>query len=327
MSYIFVSHASADKLTRVRPLVEALIDEGEAVWVDRAGAGTHNLGLSQEYISRNPIHQIEFGNAWPASIVEALNQASAVIGCITKNLTQDRLVLQQEFAIAMAQKKLIPCILDDISREEVRNISSGLVTLDLMQTVTIDPLVLNSASPAMGMSGLSSETRLPEREIEREKVRNLISAVNRVRTEPRSLTRTEMDRVVPILKSLPIGPVLRVSEVPHEFLEALAEYADTSERAKALIDQANLLISAATVNVDDISPEIAPKLQLRRTNLPAFGSLSQINYWREVVREAGMRSRKTVAAVLLNPLSQWAFGRMGLEQQAWRFSLSLRNNL
>ena len=72
MSFLFISHASADKANRIRPLVEVMIEEGETVWVDRPGAGAGNLGLDQAYIDRNRVDRLQNGRPWPTGIREAL---------------------------------------------------------------------------------------------------------------------------------------------------------------------------------------------------------------------------------------------------------------
>ena len=85
MAYVFISHASEDKL-RIRPLAKALALEGVQLWLDRPGHGPNHFNFDRDFISSHNIRDLQSGKPWPEQLSIALREASAVLLCISKNL-------------------------------------------------------------------------------------------------------------------------------------------------------------------------------------------------------------------------------------------------
>jgi hypothetical protein len=99
-SRVFVSHASQDKIGRVRALVQALAMEGVSLWVDRPWAGENNFQLSDAFIRKYDIRGLISGGRWDEQILEAHRTCGAVLACISGSLSRERQVLVQEIAFA-----------------------------------------------------------------------------------------------------------------------------------------------------------------------------------------------------------------------------------
>lgn len=145
MSFIFISHAEPDKIERVRPMVEVLLAEGESIWIDRPGAGDGNFGFTQEFIDRNRIDFLHSGNSWSDSITSALQEAGAVLGCLSKSLRGDRRIMIEELLIARALKKLATCVVDDLPFEDIGSLGGGLLNPEGLHSPRISGKALREA--------------------------------------------------------------------------------------------------------------------------------------------------------------------------------------
>ncbi len=302
MSYIFVSHASADKASRIRPIVEALIAEGESVWIDRPGVGDGNFGFTQEFIARNDIGYLRDGSQWSESIQSALRMSGAVLGCLSRSMSVENDVLMAELTIANAMGKLVTCIVDDLPFEQLQRLTSGLLDLSRSQAPRICPaLLFDSMRESVLGSDLSAD-RIATIHEEREKLRGLIGSMDQVREEPRSMRPQDISRIRPRIQGVRHGPVVRIDEVPDEVIFALGAYVSVPSRVQALVRQANTLLQSITKDQD-----LLGKLVLREGSLPLVGSTTGDAFWTAAFGRAGIQSRQTVLALLLAPSGEWAF--------------------
>jgi hypothetical protein len=301
LAHIFVSHASEDKLQRVRPIVEVLVDEGEPIWIDRPGAGEGNFGFDQAYISINDIDFLSSGNSWSDSILSALRSSGAVLGCLSKALVGQRDVIIGELTVAASMGKLVTCIVDDLDHSELPRLTLGLLQADRMQAPRLDVQLLRKALDHRRQTGCSVADLPQSLRAEWEQVRNLIASIDRVRTEPRRMRMGDIERVAPRLRDMPIGPPLKIHEVPLELIHAFGDFLNTPARVAAALNQANQLVRAST---EDAS--LARKLTVRSGALRPIGATSGDGFWTDVFSLAGLKSRRTVAALVVHPVAEWA---------------------
>src|SRR5262249_50814065 len=119
MGYVFVSHASEDKVPRVKPLVEALVMLGVQVWIDRPGYGDSHFNFDQAFIERYGILGLRSGENWDEQVETAIRDAGAVLVCMSRALDAKRGVLVQELLLGSYQRKLVACIVDDLPFSEL----------------------------------------------------------------------------------------------------------------------------------------------------------------------------------------------------------------
>ena len=319
VSYIFISHASEDKLQRVRPLVEVLLLEGELVWIDRPGAGEFNFGFTQDFISENAIDFLQSGHSWSESIQAALRGSAAVIACVSRNLTPKRDVIMQEIAVAATLGKLVTCIVDDLRHDELGEMSQGLLNLDRAQSPVIDPQKLARALKLVnGRTEAINDLPFELRD-EWEKVRNLIASINKFRVQPKSLRRVELLRLAQAVSKLPIGPIVRLDDIPRPILGAFADHVSVPERISATITQANEIVAKSFDMSPNLDRELLPSLSLRMSNLPSLQGANAEYFWAEAMRKAGLKSRKTVGALMINPIADWAMSQARTRELASGF--------
>ncbi len=317
MSYVFISHASSDKRPLVRPLVEALVEEGEWVWVDRPGPD--GLGLSQADIGRAAIDYLQSGASWSADLRSALRSSGAVVACLSRALLQEREVLVSEIAVARAMNKLVLCVLDDLEAADLRELAGGLLDLERLQFVRISPAKIEKALE-LRRAGTAVDELPSELREAWEAVRHLIAQINGVRTQPKRMRSQDVERLVPHLRRVPIPPVLKITSIPEELVFALGAHVTTADRAASLLDQAGTLTTAC-----EPDSQLAQKLILRRGALYPFGSTSNDQYWTKVLVHAGLIARRTVAALLLTPIATWAMEQAGQTVLAEQFLTDLES--
>jgi hypothetical protein len=302
MTHIFISHASEQKVDCIRPIVEALVIEGEPVWIDRPGYGECNFGFTQEYIALNDIDHLRSGNSWSDSIQSALRQSGAVLGCLSRALVGQREVILAELTVAATLGKLVTCIVDDLDFGELSLFAQGLLDTNRLQSPRLDPARLREAVDWLRDHGGAPDQLPTTLRGEWEILRGLIADIDRVRLEPRRMRNRDIERLKSRLSAMPIGPVLRVDRLPPPLIYALGDHVNTGERARALIRQTNELVRASTAD-----PELCAQMILREGCLPPPGHTSGDNFWTQAFHVAGLKARRTVAAMLLNPVATWAF--------------------
>jgi hypothetical protein len=292
MSFLFISHASADKRERILPLVRVLLAEREMLWIDGPGMGEGSLGLERAVIDQMRIAYLCSGRSWPDEIPEALRESGAVIGCLSRAALQDRPVLEHELVIAHAARKLVTCIVDDLT-DALTERQRGAPVEDLRP-------------------GLRQEW---------EKVRSLIADANRMRATPRPLLLDEIEPRAAVLLQVPVGPVVKPQEIPWCLVEAFAAGLDTPARIEATMSQARTILSPAFP--DGYTER---QIYVHPGELPPPGSPSPEAFWVQLFSLAGRKARRTLASFLVAPNGEWAMQRMHAEDCRRRFlkQLALR---
>lgn len=320
MSFIFISHAREDKLPFIRPLVEVLVEEGEPVWIDRPGAGQNNFQFDNAYIQKNVIDYLNSGEHWSQSVRSAIRHCGAVLGCISKHMDKNREAIHGELLLAQGMQKLALCIVDESDLSSLSQISKGLLDIDHAQAPRLNIRLLRAALKEKFERKCAVSELTKEHRQEWEKVRNLIASIDRLRTTPRTLRSSDLPRLTRLLSNVPIGPILRVSSIPTDLLEALGDHIDEVERVRNVVSEANRLVVNATEGKG-----LAQKLEIRLAKLPPIGGIGADAFWEQLFAYSGLISRRTVAAILLSPTSAWAFNQKNLQMQVQNFIAELVN--
>ncbi len=116
MSFIFVSHADADKL-RIKPITDRLIQSRWRLFIDRPDA---MLYTSTEI--RGSIGRIIEGQNWSSSIDDAILEASCILLFASRHLLQtskNRSVLKREVLVGDIHRKLVTVRIDDFDLAEL----------------------------------------------------------------------------------------------------------------------------------------------------------------------------------------------------------------
>jgi tetratricopeptide (TPR) repeat protein len=115
MSYVFISHASPDKLL-LKPVIEALLKAGLKIWIDNPAAA----GFGADEVDQ--FHRIRAGNRWEDEIDHAKKEAACILVCWSKHAVTDgvlagkeRLTWLEEAGYARAAQKLVACTVDNVS--------------------------------------------------------------------------------------------------------------------------------------------------------------------------------------------------------------------
>ncbi len=301
--YVFICHASEDKATRIRPLVRALAYLGQPVWVDRPGAGQGGLGLDGDFLARHEIGGIDAGERWAGSIQEALRGSIVVLGCLSRALLAKMDVIRDELTYADTNKKLVTCIVDDLRHRELDGVRAGLLDLSLrtMQTPVLDCALLRDALGELERNGGRARDLPLELRSEWEALEQLVEVIERRRPEPARLRDRDIEAAARTLAAIPVGPMVHVSEVPQDVVHALAVHLNTPEKARATLDQARRLVLAAFP--DGFTEE---QILLQEAELPVPETTPPVRLWTSILRTAGMKGRRTLAALLMTPCSRWA---------------------
>ena len=297
MSFVFVSHASEDKQERVKPLAEALLLQGVTLWLDRPGYGKGNFGFSQDFIDQYSIDGLVAGRPWKDQIIDALRQAGAVLICLSKALSKTRQVWIHEFLIGSYQQKLVACIVDDLPYSEIPEL--GLVPSQI-QAERINPRLLQEAVEIVRQAGiLNVKTALPaallsEWEITRKLVRDINIILDKSGLRPAS--PVEMAIAERRLEKFPIGPSVRLGEIPPEIVDLFANRFRDPDLAELFYERAMHLRSRCNREGFENKKIIAgPGETLNPRYFPPEG------FWSATLSQAGSKSRRTLAALLLAP--------------------------
>jgi hypothetical protein len=291
MSFVFVSHASDDK-RRVRPVVEALARQGVKLWLDRPGSGQRNFNFDQTFIDQFGIQGLPTGQTYNNQISEALRKCGLVLACISRSLCVDRRILSQELVIADHDKKLIACIIDDIPFHEIPDDVGGLLDLRRLQAVRIDPIALQQA---LDLLGQMTPDLLPTALKQQWDIsRNLVAEIRR--KMPTAASSDEIKRAAIELARFPLFPIVLSKDIPAEIVEVFSDHFKDPERARGFL--ATAMQARAQCN-----PEACTDRQILVGNgeiLNPF-QVSSESYWDDIFHVAGLKSPRTVAALLLAP--------------------------
>lgn len=136
MSFVFISHANADK-GRIRPIVDRVIAEGHKVFLDKP----EKCGYSAEYIASH-FYMIEYNGPWKDQIRKALKESSAVLVIWSNNATDQPFIQDnwirvwfQEIEHAISEEKALHCKIDNFDVGKLPRHWRGLqfCELDLSQ--------------------------------------------------------------------------------------------------------------------------------------------------------------------------------------------------
>lgn len=297
MGFVFISHASEDK-PRIRSLVKALAFEGIQLWLDRPGYGGSHFNFDQEFILRHNIRALQSGKLWPEQLSDALNEASAVLLCISRSLCKERTVLSQEVAIGIQLGKLTACIVDDLAEVDLPT-ELGLVDLSKIQTERIDSKLLDIAVAAVE-AGQIPAALAPELKAQWERVLKLKADIRRIFFEHDvdSLSSIEVHHACNELAQYPIGPAVQCFDIPAELIELFADRFDRAARSRRVVSLAMSLTHQC--NVEGFSER---QILLMPGEVVPPETTSPLQYWTDVFCAAGMKSRRTLASLLISPLA------------------------
>lgn len=297
MAYVFVSHASEDK-QRLKPLIEALALQGVKLWLDRPGHGESHFNLNQDFIDRHGIEGLKVGLPWDDQIMRALRGAGAVLACLSRALCASRQVLVQELLLGKYNEKLVACIVDDLPYAEIPS-DLGLADASKIQAAKIDSDLLRKAvdrlnAPQGVMYGDLPSILKNQWEI----VQNLVGDINRIleRYGPRPPTAEEIATAQEALSHFPIGPMVRIYELPIEVISIFADVFEDPTKARNFFSLAMQIRSQCNPEkFDERQILVRPGEVLNPSNVPPD------EYWGSVLTVAGQKSRRTLGAFLLTP--------------------------
>ncbi|SEN39162.1 hypothetical protein SAMN05216404_104100 [Nitrosospira multiformis] len=298
ISRVFVSHASKDKRSRVRPLVEALALEGVSLWLDRPGAGADDFGFDEKFIRKYDIKGLVAGLDWDTQILEAHRSCGVVLACVSRALCKERQVLVHELVLARYAGKLVSCVIDDLPFEEIPS-DLGLLDISKLQSPRVDVAVLMQAvnelkancnlSPANFDPPLASQWQI---------LRQLVSDINQVFAR-RGLTRVseaDMDVVRATLRAIPVDPMVRAFEIPFFVIELFAARLQEPDAARRHFKLSmDLALQCADAEHTPLQSVVSLGDVINPDKNPP------IAFWGDVLTAAGYKSRRTLAALLLAP--------------------------
>lgn len=141
MALVFVSHAAADK-KRLRPLLEALLDYGHKLFIDRPA----DIGFDRAFVRRWNIREIDLADEWSESLDRWLAAADVVLGCFSLRMAEAGPVLERELSYAVRERKLVSCLIDDVDFDDLPEQILG-VRLGDLQLRKLDLPALARARP------------------------------------------------------------------------------------------------------------------------------------------------------------------------------------
>jgi hypothetical protein len=302
-SFVFVSHAAIDKKTFVRPIVCALAMEEVPLWVDRPGYGESHFDFDQRFIETHQIRSLHAGQSWDLQIADAVRQSSAVLGCLSAALFEDRKVLNQELLIAWHSKKLVTCIVD--STFEIADLPSdiGLLNFERIQSERIDVRALSEAvewlacHPKEKADDLPSNLKLPW-----EQIRKIKADLNSIRLRRFESEKTRStvplfpinEDVVRFVMNFQIAPAVMPDNISFEVISAVSELFEDPFSASALFEKSMELAK----KVHDPKLFSVNQIVVRKAELPSPLRATAEEYWSALLISAGLKSRRTLAVIV-----------------------------
>ncbi len=293
---VFVSHASDDKLSHIRPLAQALIVEGVALWLDRPGFGESHFNFTQKFISTHGIEGLNSGAAWDQQILDAHRKAGAVLFCLSRAFSRRRKVLLDELKFAAYTNKLVACIVDDLPFGQLPS-EPGLIDVDRLQARRVDTALLQKAVDDLDSSpGKTPDEFAPEVFAAWQVVRELVSDIDQILAANgiRRFSDAERKKLHETLLRVPIGPGVRYDEIPVQIVQMFADRL----RGVTAANHFRLAMQA----IRECNPERFTDEQISISPgevLPPDGR--SMEYWTDVLLTAGNKSRRTLAALLYAP--------------------------
>lgn len=295
MSFVFLSHAAVDKNRHVRPIAHALALEGVALWLDRPGLGDNHFNFDGAFVDRYGIRGLRPGRPWDEQISQALRDCGAVLGCLSSALLADRAVLNQELAIAWHLGKLVTCRIDDID-PSILPAQLGLPNLGRIQSVSIDTARLSKAVLWLQSRGNSSPSDLP---VSLASAWVPVSDLRQALLDIAPVLAAGSDeQVIARLLTVPVGPAVMAHEIPLSVIQAMSDRHADAASARSHFDRA--MQRAEKANSEGFT---AAQIVLRPGEVPSPYGIEMDTYWAAVLPAAGIKSRRTLAALLEPDLS------------------------
>ena len=122
-NFVFISHANKDK-PLLRELVQALLDAGLKVWLDRPAG----LGYSAREVE-TLFYRLRAGGRWEDEIDEAKRKAGCILVCWSKRAEGDEALMRhpvwfEEAAFGRTEEKLVSCRIDDLDAGKLPRFSA-----------------------------------------------------------------------------------------------------------------------------------------------------------------------------------------------------------
>jgi hypothetical protein len=298
MGFVFVSHASEDKIPRVKPLVEALALEGVKLWLDRPGFGENHFNLNNDFITLHDVNGLTTGQPWHEQIKFALNESGAILVCLSKSLCIQRQVLVQELLLGWYSDKLVTCIVDDLSYSDFPS-DLGLPDISRLQAERIHPPLVRQAVDWLNEHPYDSPEKLPQLlKIEWEIIRKLVRDINALlkKNEPHLASVEEISAAIEQLSLFPIFPMVYAHEIPIEVVNLFADLFTDPEKSKRFLSLAMQILSKS--NPENFTDR---QLLVRSGETLNPYQVSADQYWGDVLTVAGGKSRRTLASFLVSP--------------------------
>lgn len=291
MGFVFISHASEDK-PRVRPLIQALAFLGVKVWIDRPGFGPNHFNFDQDFIAKYDIRGIKAGSDYDSEISEALYRCGAVLVCLSRALNKDRQILVNELVFGKIQQKLVACLVDDLPYAELPG-NLGLGDASKIQAERIDSTVLQAAVDLIAQGNAASAFTGPI-EVQWKIVLSLVRQIEQL--VPAGPKDEDLRRAAEELVRFPVTPIVRASDIPLSITEIFAERFPEPAAAQGFLARAMRVRKLC-------NPEGGTEDQIlvKDIDVPSPFLVPPRVYWDDVLPTAGLRSPRTLAALLLTP--------------------------
>lgn len=294
--YVFVGHASDDR-KRLRPLIEALALHGLSVCIDRPGHAPNNFDFEPAFIARYGIRSLRMGESWSDQVSEAIRAAGAVLVCLSRAAALERRMFVQELLLGLHHRKLLICVIDDLG---VDNWARDLGLPDT-SGIRADRVDLRALARAVALEryqpGGSASADASARE-QWQLVEQLSREIDCLfdADGARPPTAAQMAAARKAISAVPVGPMVRDSDIPDDVIAVFADrLADPVRAARFLALAAELRLACNPEGFTDRQITVRPGDGLNPRTIAAEV------FWRAVLRAAGMKSRRSLAAFLLAP--------------------------
>ena len=294
--YVFVGHAPDDR-GRLRPLIEALALHGLSVCIDRPGIGPNTFEFEPSFIARYGIRTLRIGECWSDRISDAIRGAGAVLVCLSRAVARERRVLMQELLLGLHHRKLVACVIDDLSVDGLPR-DLGLPDASSIHPERVDLGALERAVAfERHQQGGSAAADAPARQ-QWQLVAQLAGDIDRLfdAAGRRPPTAAQMAAARRAISAVPVGPPVRFFEIPDEVIAAFAErVADPGQASRFLALASELRLACNPEGFTD------RQITVRACEVLHPRAITAEVFWRAVLSAAGMKSRRSLAAFLMAP--------------------------
>jgi hypothetical protein len=294
--YVFFGHAPGDK-RRLRPLIEALALHGLSVCIDRPGTGPNTFEFEPSFLASYGIRSLRIGESWSDQVSEAIRGAGAVLVCLSRAVAGERRVLMQELLLGLHHRKLVTCVIDDLSVDglpwdlglpDASSIHPERVDLDALERAVAFERHEQGGSAAADTSA-RQQWQL---------VARLASDIDRFfdAAGRRPPTAAQMAAARRAISAVPVGPTVRFFEIPDDVIAVFADrFADPGRANRFLALASELRLACNPEGFTD------RQITVRAWEVLDPRAMTAEVFWRAVLSAAGMKSRRSLAAFLMAP--------------------------